>query len=454
MTTSPMETSRERILEIDSAELDRLVQRELTQPFRIVRRFRIAAVMLLFGLATLIVATEGDWITFWVLVGTGALAAGWALYDAITFARDRTLTVAEMVRFWVTVVLILTAVILTTGGLKSPFIVIYIPIMMVTAIAIGRLRLFFIVAAVPVSLITLMAIGWQTGDLRPLFPDFMKHEIVYTVLSAGVLVGAIVNGGSVGTLLRQALDRSMRSAAEARSQTLSLMFERNRELVSLSGALAHELKNPLTAIRGLSTVISRKLPAVSKESEQMSVLMGEVDRMAAILDEFLNFSRPAGELSLDEVKPVAMIDDVVQLHEPYAGKRDISFYVTIHSDRQLRCDPRKIKQVLVNLVQNALDATPDGGEIVFSVDDGEDGRLVFSVDDTGPGLSGEVSGRLFTPGTTTKAAGSGLGLTIARAITEQHGGSLTIEDRLDGGCRAQFVLPLEPTPIALQEESS
>ena len=451
--TTHSEASRERALGVDFAELERLVQRELTNPFRIVRRFRLGAIALLLVLAIVIVITEGAWLTFTVLVTTSALAAGWALYDAVKFARDPTLSVPQMIRFWLTVVLVLTVIILATGGLKSPFIVVYIPIMMIAAIAVGRLRVFFAIASVPAVLITLMAIGWQTGDLRPLYPDFLKHEIVYTVLAAGVLVVVIVNGGSLGTFMRQALDRSVRAAAEARSQALSLMFERNRELVSLSGALAHELKNPLTAIRGLSAVVSRKLPKESKEAEQMSVLMGEVERMGAILDEFLNFSRPAQGLSLDEVKPVTMIDDVVTLHEPYAGKRDISFYVTIHSDRRLRCDQRKIKQVLVNLVQNALDATPDGGQIVFSVDDGEEGTLVFSVDDTGAGLPGEVSGRLFTPGTTTKSAGSGLGLTIARAITEQHGGSLTLENRPEGGCRAQFVLPLEPTPIELREES-
>jgi signal transduction histidine kinase len=110
----------------------------------------------------------------------------------------------------------------------------------------------------------------------------------------------------------------------------------------------------------------------------------------------------------------------------------------------ITCDPRKVKQVLVNLLQNALDATPRGGRVMASTSHDASGAARFVIDDSGPGLTDEVRGRLFTPGATTKAAGSGLGLVIARAIAEQHGGTLTLSDRPEGGCRAELCLPKWP----------
>ncbi len=129
-----------------------------------------------------------------------------------------------------------------------------------------------------------------------------------------------------------------------------------------------------------------------------------------------------------------------------AATRQVTLRQSVEATGSVSCDLRKVKQVVVNLVQNALDATSGGGTVEVRVSDASSGDegVVIEVIDEGAGLAEEVRGRLFTAGVTSKAAGSGLGLVIARAIAQQHGGSVDLVERPEGGCRAVFWLPTRP----------
>jgi len=399
------------------------------------------------GTVVLLLADGSPW-RLWTMVGA---VAGLSVFFVRDFfwLRDHDVTPRMIPYLILPIVVLHTALIVVTGGADSPFLVLYVVMAMVPSSTLGKPKPALALAAVPITLLWLLSIGTATHWLPPLLPTFFggggasrSPALLYT--QALVFTAAILIGGSVLLLVRAAVERTARTAVAMRHELMDTMRERNRELLHLSGELAHELKNPLASIQGLSALLERKLTAGSKEKEQMGVLIGEVKRMGSILDEFLNFSRPATGLSIRPVRLGELAAEVAQLHEGLAQQRGIALELGLLDAEAVRCDPRKVRQVLVNLLQNALDATPRGGRISICAELGPEGSARIIVQDTGPGLAPEVRARLFEPGTTTKSGGSGLGLTIARAIAEQHGGSLVLDTGPDGGCRATLELPSQP----------
>jgi two-component system sensor histidine kinase HydH len=247
-------------------------------------------------------------------------------------------------------------------------------------------------------------------------------------------------GSRVGYALRQLFETMMLERLEERDQVLEMHAEHNRTLTALTGELAHELKNPLASVKGLAALVRRS--AEGKAEERLGVLGREADRMQSILDELLNFSRPLVPLAMEPVDLHGLAVDVAELHEATALDRRVT--LVVEGDAvPLTCDPRKIRQVLINLVQNALDASPPGGTVTVRVTE-RGRRAMVRVRDEGPGLSAEVADQLFEPGTTTKAGGSGLGLVVARSLARQHGGELLLANHAEGGCLAELTVPLEP----------
>jgi two-component system, NtrC family, sensor histidine kinase HydH len=218
------------------------------------------------------------------------------------------------------------------------------------------------------------------------------------------------------------------------------------DLTAWSGEMAHELKNPLTGIKGLAQLIQLD---PSRASERLKLLLVEVDRMRAILDDCLNFSRPLVPSAQQTVDLGELCRDVVAVHEGIAAARHVRLMASGDA-LHVRCDPRKAKQILVNLVQNALEASTDGGEVrvVLGCKNGFGSVRVL---DRGCGLSPAMRDRAFQRGVTSKARGSGLGLSIARGMAEQHGGSLQLSNRDGGGCIAELLLPIGDRPRSMTQ---
>jgi two-component system, NtrC family, sensor histidine kinase HydH len=430
-------------------ELAAMIWRELGGAGRYIGRFRIVALLVItLGLTPFLIWERSAW-RLWIFGSTMAVIGALFLRDFF-WLRERSLPQRFIPYLIVPVVVLHTAVIVVTGGVESPFFVLYVVIAAIPGMTYGRFKPALALALLPLSLVWLLSVGTAAGLLPSLLPTFLgggfgpppSQIFIYT--QAAVFTAASLIGGGIILVIRAAVERTARTAVTIRHELVETMRERNRELLSLSGELAHELKNPLASIQGLSALVERKLPAGSKEKEQMGVLVGEVKRMGATLDEFLNFSRPATGLSTRPLRPAELLAEVAQLHEGLAQQRRIALVRAPGDCAEVRGDARKVKQVLVNLVQNALDATPRGGRITLRTEAGPADSALLVVEDTGPGLAPEVRKRLFQPGATTKTGGSGLGLTIARAIAEQHGGSLVLADRPGGGCRATLTLPTHP----------
>jgi signal transduction histidine kinase len=231
-------------------------------------------------------------------------------------------------------------------------------------------------------------------------------------------------------------------AVQERDRSLALHAEQSRTLTVLSSEIAHELKNPLASIKGLAALVAKDSEGRAKE--RITVLRGEVDRMQTILDEFLNFSRPLVPLHLSQTDMSELAHDVARLHEGSAAERGIAIDVEAPAQAALACDARKVRQVLINLVQNALDASPRGERVILRVEERAQ-SLRTSIIDRGKGLAPELKDRLFEAGVTSKQHGSGIGLVVARSLCRQHGGEVTLSDNPSGGAIAVLELPKTPT---------
>jgi signal transduction histidine kinase len=165
--------------------------------------------------------------------------------------------------------------------------------------------------------------------------------------------------------------------------------------------------------------------------------------MQSVLDGFLDLSRPLVPLALGSCDLGALCRETAALHEGMARERGVEVAASPGAVLA-RCDPRKVKQVLINLVQNAIEASPRGAEVLLEAAPAAAGGARVRVLDRGPGVDAALGELVWQPGVTTKPTGSGLGLTIARAIARQHGGELALAPREGGGTAAELSLPGEP----------
>ena len=278
-------------------------------------------------------------------------------------------------------------------------------------------------------LVVSIAVVWLTTLFGPHHTDALIHAACMTTLLLGSLV--------VGWWIREASDVMLRSSLEVRDELLKNHADRLRELTKLQEQLAHELKNPLASIKGLTGLMQLE-PA--RAAERLDVLRREVSRMQKIVEEMLDFSRPLTPVAAETTDVRSIVAAVMRMHEGLAGQKQLSLDMRYAHSVELLGDPHKVKTMLMNLVRNAIEASPPGGTVEVMAKSDEQ-RVRLAVLDRGPGLCEELLTRAMEPGVTTKPDGSGMGLSIVRALAEQHAGTLKLCNRDGGGLVAEIELP-------------
>ena len=210
----------------------------------------------------------------------------------------------------------------------------------------------------------------------------------------------------------------------------------------MAAGLAHEIRNPLTSIKMLGQVLQGRLKDEPENRQMLTSMVQEIDRLDRIIKELIERTKP-GELNLESEDVSQLVAEVMRLTGENLAARDIVIESALESGLpKIRMDREKIMQVLWNLILNARDAMPAGGQMVIATRSGDDATVEITVDDSGRGLGTEDPESLFRPFYTTKPEGMGLGLPISRKIVEKHGGSLILENRPEGGARARVQLPV------------
>lgn len=242
----------------------------------------------------------------------------------------------------------------------------------------------------------------------------------------------------------------MSNVAETRSdlrqsQTQLAHADKLATVGKLAASVAHEIRNPLTAMKMWLFSLRRDLGAQGESQKKLEVVSEEIARLENIVSSFLEFSRPQ-QLNLDQIDVCRMLDRILELER--LRFEDQGIVVTRQGDRELPAasvDPEQLRQVFVNLINNAVEAMPDGGELrVAAARQRRTGRemLVVTLSDTGPGMPHDVRERIFEPFFTTKAEGTGLGMCIAASIMARHGGTLNLESSDAHGTTWSVCIPL------------
>jgi PAS domain S-box-containing protein len=223
---------------------------------------------------------------------------------------------------------------------------------------------------------------------------------------------------------------------------------------TLTAGLAHEIRNPLNAAKLQLELLVRTTKKVDDEGiagrlrERVGIVQEELSRLSAMLDDFLALARPRG-LEKKAFALLPLVAEVLALEGPVAHNHAVQVGVEPGDfcGVEVIGDRAKVKQVLVNLIGNSVDAmhAQKGGLVRVSARKLSDGLVEIAVTDTGPGVADEVSHHIFKPFVSTKEAGTGLGLAIVKKIVLQHGGEIEVGDRPGGGASFTITLPLRET---------
>jgi signal transduction histidine kinase len=209
----------------------------------------------------------------------------------------------------------------------------------------------------------------------------------------------------------------------------------------LTGGVAHEIKNPLNAIALRLDLVRAKLGAPEEElAPELDILSKEVLRLDRVVKTFLDFSRPV-EVHFQDVDLAGLVEEVARLMTPQARLAGITLDLENHSGPAvMRADADMIKQVILNLVTNAMEAMRDGGRLRLTVGRGPD-SVTLEVADSGPGIPASLRDKVFQLYFTTKARGSGIGLAMTYRAVQMHNGTIAFTSEEGQGTTFQLQFP-------------
>ena len=281
-----------------------------------------------------------------------------------------------------------------------------------------------------------LKIGLSLGSM-----EIAWHNSLRAIVILGV---AIVAAGILG--MAAIFHNQHSHLQEVKALEIEVLHrERLSALGNMAATVAHEVRNPLNSIAmGLQRFKVEFQPTEDQEhySRLTDLMLGEVHRLNSMVEQFLSLARPL-EIKPEELSVQDVLNEVATLVEGETQQSKVQIRVVARPTLPpLKADREYLRQTLLNLILNGLQAMPEGGTLTLEANT-SNGNILISVTDTGIGIAPENLARIFDPYFTTKARGSGLGLAISRRTIEAHGGTITAANESGGGCRFLISLPIK-----------
>lgn len=237
--------------------------------------------------------------------------------------------------------------------------------------------------------------------------------------------------------------------------------ERLAAIGQMAAGIAHEIRNPLASMSGSIQMLRDTLTLDPMSERLMNIVLRETDRLNALITDFLQFARP-NPPQFEPIDLRALLEELIQVFgyvrqptdsDPTARASEVQ--LDMPAELRLHADPRQLKQVFWNLLNNATQALEDGGEVRIAAHRHED-RVTVAIIDTGVGIPTEALDRIFDPFYSTKEHGTGLGLAQVLRIVEEHGGRINVKSTVGAGSTFTVELPIAPRPgtLAVSEINS
>jgi PAS domain S-box-containing protein len=268
------------------------------------------------------------------------------------------------------------------------------------------------------------------------YAKYMVKIVNSSNLNTAVLVNTSIQKDSRGNII--GVIGIFRSAEELMKMEQSI--SRAKSLASLgvlSAGMAHEIRNPLTSIKGYAQYIKSELGENNELTDDVSVIENEVDRLNGILTNFLEFARPE-KPNLKSEDANTVINRVVKLVKRDILPENIKIETELSDIPYIYIDENQIERVIINLILNSIQAMPDGGVIKLTTEKDNDNYVNIIIEDNGIGIPKENYEKIFEPFFTTRNKGTGLGLAICSRIIENHGGFIEVTSAVNKGTR--FIL--------------
>jgi two-component system sensor histidine kinase HydH len=292
---------------------------------------------------------------------------------------------------------------------------------------------------------------------RGMLPDTLIALARETAEGRRVLAREVRCTRADGSALPLEVSASALSYGEGRSLGTILLFTDLTEMVALrrevalsqrlaaigqlAAGVAHEIRNPLSSIKGFATVFQERHRETPEDREIAALMVQEVDRLNRVVTQLLDFARPVVAVK-QPTRPERLLEETRHLVADQAERAGVSLRIRSAPDLPaVHTDPDKIRQVLLNLCLNALEAMPGGGTLSLSAEPAEGDGWTLRVSDTGEGISEADLGRIFEPYFTTRSTGTGLGLAIVHSVLDALGWSIRVDSRPGEGTTVTLRTP-------------